>query len=106
MGAAGKTPFGAGRMTPGRMTGVTPGYGTAYGKTPNPYALGATKTPSASLPAPLGSFTPNPTQFGMTPWQPPVQHGATPLSGYSGMNPDRARMIQEANSGWATTPRR
>lgn len=87
MANGGKTPYGAGRMTPSRLpTGVTPGYGTAYGKTPNPYQP---KTPAYSL-----GKTPNPHQ------PPPLPAAAVTAAAANqippGMNPERWRQMQRS----------
>ncbi|CAE6509346.1 unnamed protein product [Rhizoctonia solani] len=95
---AARTPaYGAGRMTPGGAR--TPSHRTPShpigGKTPNPYAMGG-KTPN-----PYAARTPNPyagqQQASGGGW------GAPPPP--PGMNPERARMINNANSdntegGW------
>lgn len=94
MANGGKTPYGAGR-TPGRPpTGVTPGYGTTYGKTPNPYHP---KTPAYSL-----GKTPNPHQPTLAP---PAAANQMP----PGMNPERWRAMQRnigAASPAAPSPNR
>ncbi|KAJ1309768.1 hypothetical protein OPQ81_006534 [Rhizoctonia solani] len=92
-----RTPaYGAGRMTPGGAR--TPGHRTPGhpmgGKTPNPYAMGG-KTPN-----PYAARTPNP-YAGQQQQQASGGWGAPP----AGMNPDRARMINNANNsnsggGW------
>jgi hypothetical protein len=91
-GGIGKTPYGAGRVTSARVPGVTPGYGTTYGQTPNPYQA---RTPNAyqfAQPQPGYPVVPAPPV--MPP--PPV-----------GMNPDRLRMIQQETGGvWGQTPQR
>lgn len=108
-GIGGKTPYGGrtpartpapGHATPGRMSVRQPG------RTPNPY--GHQGTPSGS-----GFGAPPATTFGATPYggyqtpgggrppPPPSGFGQTPAGVPSGMNPQRAAMIQQ-NGGWSS----
>lgn len=112
----GKTPYGAGRMTPGRTTqyGKTPNAyqsGIAPGKTPNPYqpktpAYMVGKTPNPHAPPPMappvgvtaamsglsmgGIPMQNMVGMGPPPPVPPPMGGQVPM----GMNPERWRQIQ------------
>ncbi|SJL00593.1 uncharacterized protein ARMOST_03906 [Armillaria ostoyae] len=89
----GRTPFGAGVRTPARTGQATPGHASVRqpARTPNPYG-GATPGPryGAGGPPPFGYQTPRPGGF------PPPQPSALP----TGMNPQRAQMIQEG--GWSS----
>lgn len=123
----GKTPYGAGRMTPAH----TPGYATPgrmsvrhthpNTRTPNPYAGPTPNHQPPPPPPPMGMPPPgvygHPSNYGATPTPTPPVYGyqtpsagmGTPSGGYgqphpppppAGMNPARAAMIQ--NSGaWA-----
>ncbi|KAI0035919.1 transcription elongation factor SPT6 [Vararia minispora EC-137] len=119
-GTGSKTPYGGrtpartpalgGMATPGHMSVRQP-----IGRTPNPYAGGATPAPNG------GGFRqppPPPNQFGfhppgMPPAATPFVHGSSSLPPPSlppsmmppGMNPQRAQMIQQSG-GWGTTPNR
>ncbi|THH00428.1 hypothetical protein EW145_g7080 [Phellinidium pouzarii] len=114
-GAGGKTPFGAGRMTPGRPSGyATPGHMSVrqVARTPNPYSAPGPSGPSMAPPVAAGSSygsgTPSgfgfqtPRPGGLPPHPPggggypPQQAPPAPLSG---MNPSRAAMIQNTG-GW------
>ena len=106
-GAGGKTPYGAGRMTPGRTPGfVTPGHMSVRqpSRTPNPFA--GVPSSSNSNAATTGSTYGGSTQYGGA-----TSYGGASSYGYqtprsttagppqpSGLNPARAAMIQNASA--------
>jgi transcription elongation factor SPT6 len=116
-GAGGKTPYGG--RTPGRTPAIagmaTPGHMSvrqSVGRTPNPYAGGATPAPNGGgfrPPAPptlYGGLVPGgATPFGQPPSSMPPPSMPPPGMAPPGMNPQRAQMIQQAG-GWGTTPTR
>ena len=114
-GAGGKTPYGAGRMTPGRTPGfATPGHMSVRqpSRTPNPFA--GVPSSSNSNAATTGSTYGGSTQYGGA-----TSYGGASSYGYetprsttagppqpSGLNPARAAMIQNASAAsgsWSTS---
>lgn len=101
--AGGKTPYGAGRMTPGRTPGyTTPGHMSVRqaARTPNPYPTAAPPISSLSM----GGWS-TPAQSQAFPGYQTPGHSRPPASAFppmgsssvpSGIHPSRAAMIQNS----------